>query len=324
MTWETLQRLGRENAEAHEVHARRAGRRPPAPATWPRSSTRPARPARRRASCRRTATTCRDGRVHQGDARSQRWLGPPAVPAAGPFVRAAGIVPGHHHGLTTAFAESIDKLAREPAGGRGRTSLQRAARVREGLRGRAGQARPGRRAKRKIFQLGARRSAGVELTSSAASRCRPASSCSGGSPTSWSSPSSTPARAAACESAISGGAPLAPRHRRVLPRRRHPAPGGLRPDRDLSGADVQPARSVQVRLGRSGAARGRAEDRADGEILARGANIATRLLQAAGGDARGASSPTAGSTPATSGAIDEDGFLFITDRRRTSSSPPAA
>ena len=53
----------------------------------------------------------------------------------------------------------------------------------------------------------------------------------------------------------------------------------------------------------------------DGEILARGAEHHAGLLQQAGGDAPRCSR-TAGSTPATSATIDDDGYLTITDRKK--------
>ncbi|MBI2491204.1 MAG: AMP-binding protein, partial [Candidatus Rokubacteria bacterium] len=96
--------------------------------------------------------------------------------------------------------------------------------------------------------------------------------------------------------AVSGGAPLSrdrrraalARYRRVLPRGGHPAARGLRAHRDVPGAHVQPAGQVQVRLGRPGPAGGRAPDRRRRRDPGEGAEHRhARLLQAGPGDGRG-------------------------------------
>ena len=100
------------------------------------------------------------------------------------------------------------------------------------------------------------------------------------------------------------------RHRRVLPRPPASYPRGLRPHRDLgrhaASTAPRPTRSAPSAR-RCRASRSRSPS--DGEILMRGRARHEGVLRQARTRRARPSTPTAGSTPATSACIDADGFL---------------
>ena len=79
-----------------------------------------------------------------------------------------------------------------------------------------------------------------------------------------------------------------PRHRRVLPRDRHPDPRGLRPLRGDDGATVNRQERLQVRHGRQATPGRRDRDRRGRRDPAALEHRLRRLLPRRGGDARGA------------------------------------
>ena len=97
-------------------------------------------------------------------------------------------------------------------------------------------------------------------------------------------------------------------------RRRHAR--GLRPDRELRRSPPACRRPHQARHRRRRRARTpRCRISPDGRDPARGPHVFMGYLQPAGEDRRDADA-TAGCTPATSGVIDNDGYLRITDRMK--------
>ena len=119
-------------------------------------------------------------------------------------------------------------------------------------------------------------------------------------------------------------APARGRHRRgadlqgdprVLLRRRRPGHGGLRHDRDGDRRDDVDAREPQVRLGRPRAARAsRSRSPTTARSCSRAATSSTATRRTT--TPASARSSTAGCTPATSGRVDEDGYIFITGRKK--------
>ena len=102
---------------------------------------------------------------------------------------------------------------------------------------------------------------------------------------------------------------------RVLLRLRRAGARGLRDDRDGDGVDGLDRRLLPLRLGRpraAGAARSGSPTTARCCSRARTSSRATTRTTTR----RSARSSTAGCTPATSAALDEDGFLFITGRKK--------
>ena len=92
-------------------------RMPPAPTTWPPSSTPAAPPASPRASCSATATSLPMWSTACSASRS-RWAGPPcrSCPSPTPSRGTVDYV-YFHQGVTIAYAESVQAVASEPAGG---------------------------------------------------------------------------------------------------------------------------------------------------------------------------------------------------------------
>ncbi len=105
--------------------------------------------------------------------------------------------------------------------------------------------------------------------------------------------------------------------RGVLPRRGHPDPRGLRPHRDLPLAHLQPARPLQVRVGGAGAARHRGQDRARRRDPGPRAATSPRATSRSRRPPRRCSWPTAGSPPATSGGSTRTASSSSPTGRRT-------
>ena len=151
MTWETLRRLGRDERRRAPVARWPSAWPSTRPTTWRRSSTRPAPPGRPRASCRRTAITSPPS-PPRSRRRPSRRAGSICCSCRWP-IRSRG------SSRSSASARAHDRVRREPRQGRRQPArdaaplhLQRAARVREGLRARSSPgSRPARRIKKKIF-----------------------------------------------------------------------------------------------------------------------------------------------------------------------------
>ena len=115
------------------------------------------------------------------------------------------------------------------------------------------------------------------------------------------------------------------RHRRVLPRDRHPHPRGLRPLRGDDGGDGQPRRATSSSARSASRCPGveiaHRRGRRDPDPLE---HRVRRLLPRRGGDARGARRRRASSTPATSATSTRTASSSSPTARRTSSSRPAA
>ena len=228
-------------------------------------------------------------------------------------------------GYTVAFLPDPLRTRRGAAGRPPDGAAERAARVREGARG--------RRRRSSTDQTGLRRrivdwalAVGRDVSERKAagrpipSRARRAA------------PARRPARL--LEGEGTAGRPAAHRDLRrraaregdrgVLPRARHPHPRGLRPDRVHDRRDRQPRRPLPFRHRRPGAARRRAPDRRRRRGADPDRDDLRGLLQGRGGDARGA----AGRRVAALRRRGDDRRGRLPRRsptaRRTSSSPPAA
>ena len=259
----------------------------------------------------------------QRGAQARPVVDRPVLPAARALVRAHGGLP-----------LLLPRLSRSPTRNRsrpwprtssrcGRTCSSSVPRVYEKVMARVYEnARGGSAVKRAIFELGGQ---GRPAPPAGPARGPAREPGAQASPTSWSSPRSARRLGGRFGFAVSGGAPLAARRRRVLLGRRRAHLRGLRPDRDHRRAHRQSPRPHQARHGRPGrAAASRSRIADDGEILAAAAPTHARLLRQARGDAPRSSTPRAGSTPATS-ACSTDGYRCASPTaRRSSSSTPTA
>ena len=289
------------------------------PTTSRPSSTPPAPRARPRAWCRRTATTSpRSTSSEQTTAASKEGdVHLLFLPLAHSFARLEsflGVLPRPHHGVRREHRQA----ARQPAGDAARTSSAACrASSRRSTRGSSPRAEAGSPLKKKIFHW----AVGVGREVSRHSAARPAGA---GRPRLQAPPRPQARLLEAARARSAGGcaspcraARRCPGDRRVLPRGRHPDPRGLRAHRDVPGAHLQPRRTTTssarwARRCRASSSRSPPTARSSG----RGRQHRQGLLQEARGDRGGVPAPTAGSPPATSARIDEDGFLFITDRKK--------
>ncbi len=162
------------------------------------------------------------------------------LPLAHSFARLESFI-GVHRGLTTAFAENIDKL-RENLPEMRPHFICSVPRVFEKVyAGVVARAEGGLAAQAQDLSLGGRRGqAGVRAQAGAASPCRGLLALKYRLAEKLVFSKMQAALGGRLRFAVSGGAPLSPRDRRVLPRRRHPHPRGLRPHRDVSRAHHQP------------------------------------------------------------------------------------
>ncbi len=215
-------------------------------------------------------------------------LGAPPVPAAGALVRAARVVPGRHARADHGVRGEPRQGGREPQGDPAPLHLQRAARVREGLR-----QDPRRRRSRlareeedlRLGRIGRPRRQPPSAARSARAHGARAQAKDRAQARLLQAP-----RGARRTTAVGrvGRRPALAGHRGVLPRRRHPLARGLRPHRDMPGAHVQSAGPLQVRLRRPEPSGSPAENRRGrGDPGARTQHRDLGLLQAARGHARG-------------------------------------
>ena len=208
------------------------------------------------------------------------------LPLAHSFARLESFI-GVHRGLTTAFAESIDKL-RENLPEVKPHFICSVPRVFEKVyAGVLAKAEAGSPVKRKIFNWAV--GVGREVSKLQQAR-RPVPAVLGfkhriAHALVFAQAARGPRRASALRGL--GRRPAVQGDRRVLPRGGHPHPGRLRPHRDLSLAHVQPDGALQVRLGRPGPAGHRGQDRARRRDPGARAQHRQGLLQEAGGDRGG-------------------------------------
>ena len=323
MTWDALRRLGRDRDEAlrSTLADRVASTAPEDIATIVYTSGNHGTAQGRGPDPRQPHGG--PGLVEADHARGGA-VGPSPVPAPRALLRAAGVVPRRPPGADHGLRGEHRQARREPARGAPALHLQRAARVREGVRahprrrggGPAGQAPdlplgPGRRARGEPAPAAGQahpRGTGAEAPARPQAGVLEAPGGAG-----------RPAGVGR----LRGGAAL-PRDRGVLPRGGHPGAGGLWPHRDVPGGDLQSPRPLSLRLRGPGSARSGAEDRPGRRNPhPRRQRGHARLLQAAPGHRRRSSSPAGGSTAGTSDAWTTTGSSSSPTARRTSSSPRA-
>ena len=315
MTWETLRRLGRDNAEAHKsTLAERVTTSSPtdvASIVYTSGTTGPPKGVVQThgnhvaaLAASKTATPVEEGWVHLL-----------FLPLAHSFARLESFL-GVAHGLTTAFAENLDKLRDNLPETRPHFICSVPRVFEKVYAGVLATAQSGSPLKRKIFQWavavgrdvsrhqqrGQPIPAGLELKRRVAhalvfSKLHARL----GGRLQW---------------AVSGGAPLA----RDIAEFFHaagilllegygltetcPALTFNRPDRYKFGSVGQALSGVELKIA------------ADGEILARGANVATRGYFKQPEATREVFEPDGWFHTGDIGRIDEDGFLFITDRKK--------
>ena len=244
MTWESLRRLGRENAAAHKstLAERVAATRPTDLATivYTSGTTGPPKGVMQTHGNHVAAVTA----SKQSTPVEEGWVHLLFLPLAHSFARLESFL-GVTHGLTTAFAENLDKVGDNLKETRPHfiCSVPRVFEkvLRQDPRRRARPARPRRR---RSFSWAVsvgrdvsrhqQRGQPVPPRPRAEAQARPQARV-------LEAPRG--ARRATAVGRV-GRRPALARHRGVLPRGRHPAPRGLRPHRDVPGAHVQPARTA--------------------------------------------------------------------------------
>ena len=228
----------------------------------------------------------RDVPQRRGDRQLHEGRHAAAVPAAGAQLRPADASARPAPGLHDRVLPRPPRGGREAARGAPDRVPERAARLREGAHGCAGEVRRGDGHARSADRLGARRRAAGQRAAPARATCAARSGCQ--------APDRRPARLLEGEGASRRPAACrdlrrrtaGARGRRVLPRARHPHPRGLRADRVHHCRHGQPARSLPLRHRRAGHAGRRAEPGGRRRAAHLEPDRLRRLPQGRGGDAR--------------------------------------